>query len=394
MIYKYGLTSFLKSDSAPGILLLLSSVFALFISNTPIDAWYEELLDAPISIGVGGFNLAKPALLWVNDGLMAIFFLFVALELKREALIGNISSIKKILLPGVAAIGGVIFPAIIFYLLNRGTEIGVRGWAIPTATDIVFALGLLILFVKNAPSGLRALIISIAIFDDLVAILIIALFYSDDISSIYLLFALGSTILLFIFNFFKIRFISVYILVGLILWFFILKSGVHATLSGVIIGLSIPLYNEKDRENCPLHSLEKNLKPWVNFLILPLFAFFNVGISLSELKGVSVYDPVPVGIILGLFFGKQLGIFSFSFISVKLGIASLPRLVTWKHMYGLAIFCGIGFTMSLFVSSLAYGDLLPNYWVSSKLGILLGSLISTVAGYIYFRLMIKSEISQ
>ncbi len=378
------LREFLKKDSAGGILLLIAAVLALISANSPIQDLYGKLLNIPVEVRIGALEIAKPLVLWINDGLMAIFFLLIGLELKKELVEGELSRPKNIVLPAIAALGGMILPGIIYAVINWNNPVTLEGWAIPTATDIAFALGILSLFGKRVPTSLKILLVSLAIMDDMGAIIIIAVFYTSGLSVFSL--AIASACLLFLawLNFQNVRKITPYLLIGIILWVAVLKSGVHATLAGVLLAFFIPLKKANKDNSSPLINLEHDLRNSVTFFIMPIFAFFNAGVSVQGLSLNSLLEPVPLGIILGLFFGKQIGVFLFSFIAVKLGLARLPSNINWQQVYGLACICGVGFTMSLFIGSLAFeqGGTAANL-MNDRIGILVGSSLSAVIGYFY-----------
>jgi NhaA family Na+:H+ antiporter len=373
---------FLKLESASGILLVVAGVLAMVAANTPLADGYEALLQTQFKVQLGEFKLDKPLVIWVNDLLMAVFFLLVGLEIKREVVMGELSESSKVALPAIAALGGMIVPAALYAALNWNDPVGIRGWAIPSATDIAFALGVLSLFGERVPVGLKIFLMTLAVLDDLGAIVIIALFYTSDLSLTALLLALLAIVVLFTLNRFGVQRIAAYMLVGAALWLCVLKSGVHATLAGVIAALFLPATGAGgDREHSPLRKLEHSLHPWVAFGILPVFAFSNAGIGLSGMSLGDLMQPIPLGIMLGLFVGKQVGVFSFAWASVKLGLARLPTGVEFRHVYGAAIICGIGFTMSLFIGMLAFENVGSEEIVAAeKLGILMGSLISASVG--------------
>ncbi len=378
---------YLKKESTAGIILIFITIIALIFRNSFYSEFYESLLKTTIKFQFGEILLIeKPLILWINDGLMTIFFLLIGLEIKRELLIGHLSSISKIVLPAIAAIGGMIVPALIFTALNHNNDFAMRGWAIPTATDIAFALGILSLLGKRIPVTLKIFLMALAIFDDLGAILIIAIFYTDNLSILSLLSAFSCLIVLIIMNKLNIIRPTAYILVGVILWVSVLKSGVHATLTGILLAFTIPLSlkNEKNKLVSPLKNLEHNLHFWVAFAILPVFAFVNAGVNLQGLSLEQVFTPVSLGIILGLFLGKQLGVMTFAFIAIKLNLAELPRCSTWLQLYGVSVLTGVGFTMSLFIDSLAYQD--SNiYSYTDRLAILIGSILSGIIGFILLK---------
>ncbi len=381
----YGIREFLKLESASGILLILASVAALVLANSPLDGYYDRFLNIPIHIRIGAFEIAKPSLLWINDGLMAVFFFLIGLELKREFVEGELSDIRKITLPAIGAIGGMAVPALIYLLVNRGDELATSGWAIPAATDIAFALGILALLGSRVPYQLKIFLVSLAIFDDVGAIIIIALFYTADLSFTALNIALACTALLAFINWRGATRLSAYILIGLVMWAALLKSGIHATLSGVVLALFIPIAKDPETGTSPLHELEHDLHGSVSFVILPLFAFVNAGVSLRGMGMDQLLGTVPVGIALGLVVGKQLGVFGLCWLGIKLGIARLPENVNWVQLYGIAILCGVGFTMSMFIGSLAFEDASSPYLHQDRIGILGGSFISALLGYFWLR---------
>lgn len=353
---------------------------------------YTSLLHTPVEIKFGPLHIAKPLLLWVNDGLMAIFFFVVGLEVKREVMEGHLSSLSQITLPGIAAIGGMIVPAFVFIAFNKSDAFAMNGWAIPTATDIAFALGILSLLGKRVPVSLKIFLMALAIIDDLGAIIIIALFYTSELSTLSISIAAICLAILFIMNRMGVTKQSAYILVGIILWVSVLKSGVHATLAGVVLAFMIPLHSkdENGKEFSMAHNLEHNLHYWVAFFILPLFAFVNAGVDLRGISLEEMAGPVPMGIMAGLFIGKQVGVFGFSWLAIKLGIASLPKEATWTMLYGVSVLTGIGFTMSLFVDTLAYNDT-KMFHFADKLAILLGSLFSGIMGYLVLKMAAKKK---
>jgi NhaA family Na+:H+ antiporter len=377
------LREFLKLESASGILLIVAGALAMVAANTPLADWYEALLATHFKVQFGAHALDKPLVVWVNDLLMAIFFLLVGLEIKREVVMGELADASKVALPAIAALGGMIVPAGIYAAVNWHDPVGIAGWAIPSATDIAFALGVLSLFGERVPVGLKVFLMTLAVLDDLGAIVIIALFYTSDLSAEALLFAGLAVVVLFALNRLGVRRIAPYILVGSVLWLCVLKSGVHATLAGVVTALFIPARDARDPEHPPLRKLQHSLHPWVAFGILPVFAFSNAGMHLEGLGLKDLLQPIPLGIMLGLFIGKQAGVFALAWAAVKLGIAKLPSGVDFRQVYGAAVLCGIGFTMSLFIGMLAFenaggGEVI----LTARLGILVGSLISAVVGYV------------
>jgi len=381
------LEAWMKKESSAGILLIFVTISALFLQNSFLSHFYTSFLHTPVEIRFGELQIAKPLLLWVNDGLMAIFFFLIGLEVKREVMQGHLSSLKQVTLPAIAALGGMMIPALIFIAFNKGESFAMNGWAIPTATDIAFALGILSLLGSRVPPSLKIFLLALAIIDDLGAIVIIALFYTSDLSTLSISIAGVSLVILFIMNRMKVAIKSAYIIVGIVLWVSVLKSGVHATLAGVALAFMIPLSStDKQGESFSmLKEMEQDLHRWVIFVILPLFAFVNAGIDLKGLAPSQLLDPVPFGIMFGLFLGKQIGVFGFSWLAIKTGIASLPKESNWLLLYGVSVLTGIGFTMSLFIDSLAYNDTqIYNY--ADKLAVLLGSLFSAVIGYIILRM--------
>ncbi len=379
------LTEFLRLEAAAGILLLLAAVLAMLVENSAASALYDALLGTAVEIRIGEFEIAKPLLLWINDGLMAIFFFLVGLEVKREILDGELSEPSRIVLPMIAAVGGMAIPAIIYSAVNWGDALAMKGWAIPSATDIAFALGVLALLGSRVPNTLKLFLMTLAIVDDLGAIVIIALFYTSDLSVFSLLIATLALASLFALNRFRVLALAPYLLIGVVLWAAVLKSGVHATLAGVLTAFFIPYAKQPGEEHTQLQKLEHDLHPAVVYGILPLFAFANTGISLEGLTADSLLHPVPLGIAAGLFFGNQAGVFGLSWLAIRTGIARLPQGASWLQLYGVAALCGIGFTMSLFISSLAFEQGGPGAGVDDRLGILLGSVASALLGYAILR---------
>jgi|TARA_B100001750_G_scaffold246625_1_gene269537 NhaA family Na+:H+ antiporter len=380
---------FFKLKSAPGILLLLSAIAAIFVENSFLSDSYSKLLHTSININISNFAIDKDLHHWINDGLMAIFFLLVGLEIKREVVQGHLSTREQFSLPAIAAIGGITIPAIIYISLNFGNEVTTNGWAIPTATDIAFALGVVTLLGNRVPISLKVTLVAIAIIDDLAAIIIIASFYASDLSINYLFFAAIATFILFVLNNRKINKLSPYVILGILLWVFVLKSGIHASLAGVLLAQFIPIKSKDKSVQSPLYKLEHSIQPWVNFIILPIFAFANAGVSFSGMKLNLLWDPVTLGIILGLFFGKQIGVMLFTYLGSILKICKLPSDISWAQYYGLSLVTGIGFTMSLFIGSLAFTD--PEYQTSVRLGVLIASLLAGIFGYLTLRLTTKSS---
>ncbi len=363
----------LQHDSITGITLLVATAFAVVLANvSPLI--YSEVINLKLTILLGEAGLSKPLHLWINDGLMAIFFFYIGLELKREFLTGHLSNIQAMMLPAAGAVGGIIVPVLIFYAFNSNNSINLQGWAIPAATDIAFALAVLSCCAHKVPGWAKVFLLTLAIYDDLAAIVIIAIFYTSTISYISLLASLLLIIMMLLFNNFKIHRLSVYVICGIILWACVLKSGVHATLAGVVTALLIPQTNE-------VKSLEKNLSPWITFLVLPLFAFANTGINFSQLFEQGVTNPVSMGSAMGLFFGKQIGVFLFCLFGIKMFSYRRPKEFNYKILYGLSVLCGIGFTMSIFIASLSY---LHNEQLvlQARAGVLLGSILSGILGYL------------
>lgn len=377
---------FIEKESSSGILLIFATILALVLSNTFMAPLYESFLHIPVEIRIGSLHLDKSLYHWVNDGLMAIFFLFIGLEVKREILEGHLSSFKQLALPGIAAIGGMVVPAVIYLLFNQGNESSINGWAIPTATDIAFALGILALLGNRVPVSLKVFLMALAIIDDLGAIIIIAIFYTTELSTLSFVVAGISLIILIILNLLGVSKKATYIIVGTILWISVLKSGVHATLAGVALAFTIPMVgrNEKRQKIFPLKELEHDLHFWVAFFILPLFAFVNAGVNITQISFSQMTGPVPIGIMLGLFVGKQLGVFGFSWLAIKFKFAKLPTDSNWLQLYGVSVLTGIGFTMSLFITSLAFEDV-SVFEYTDKLAILIGSFMSGIIGYLILK---------
>lgn len=373
--------TWLRSEAATGILLMAVTLLAMLVANSPASGLYAALLDTPIEIRIGALEIAKPLLLWVNDGLMVLFFLLVGLELKREILSGSLSQPRKVVLPVAAALGGMLAPALVFLWLNGADPLASRGWAIPTATDIAFALGILSLLGKRVPPALKLFLLTLAIVDDVGAIIIIAAFYTEQLSWLSMAVSGAALVVLFAMNRFGMRSLAPYLLVGVVMWVAVLKSGVHATLAGVLLAFFIPSTKDPATGHSLSGHLEHDLHGSVYLVTLPLFAFVNTGVSLQGVALGSLLNPVPLGIALGLFLGKQAGVFGFSWLLIRLRLAVLPDGVGWWELYGVAILAGIGFTMSLFISSLAFPPDNAGLLVEGRLGILLGSLVSGVAGY-------------
>ncbi|MBC3767340.1 Na+/H+ antiporter NhaA [Neptunicella marina] len=391
MTEKNPITDFFKLESAGGILLILAAALAIICANTGLQHFYELFLSTPVAIQVGALNIAKPLLLWINDGLMAVFFFLVGLELKREVLEGELADKRNIILPGVGAIGGMAVPALIYWYFNADDPTAMQGWAIPAATDIAFALGILSLLGSRVPVSVKIFLTSLAIFDDIGAILIIAFFYTAKISLVSLVVAAICIAVLALFNYRNIESKSLYILVGAIMWVATLKSGVHATLAGVILAMFIPMRSQQNPDYSPVKELEHDLHSAVAFFILPVFAFANAGISFDGVGTEQLMHGVPLGIAAGLFIGKQLGIFSLCWLSIKLKIAQLPSGMNWSALYGTSALCGIGFTMSLFIGGLAFEESGVNQLFDERLGIILGSLLSGAMGLLVLHLALKRE---
>ncbi|WP_371734885.1 Na+/H+ antiporter NhaA [Aliikangiella sp. G2MR2-5] len=371
-----------RSEASGGVLLVLAAVLALIIANSPANHLYNSFLEVPVIVQLGSFIINKPLLLWVNDGLMAIFFFLVGLEIKREVLCGNLSDSKSIILPLIAAIAGIAVPAIIYLWLNGNDPVAVKGWAIPSATDIAFALGIFVIFGKHLPLTLKLFLLSVAIFDDIAAVVIIALFYSQDLSMLSIIVATIGIAFLFVLNQLNVQKRAAYFLVGIIVWAAVLKSGVHATLSGFAIAWFIPTNKPKSEKQSMLESIEHALHPWTAFFILPLFAFANAGVNLITADVSAITNSITLGIAMGLFIGKQVGIFGACWVAIKLGLAKLPESTNWSQLYGVSILCGVGFTMSLFIGTLAFETYGIEYQNNVKIGVLMGSLLSAVLGAI------------
>ncbi|MCA9923089.1 MAG: Na+/H+ antiporter NhaA [Anaerolineales bacterium] len=385
------ITRFLKLETSGGITLMFAAVAAMVIANTPLESFYALLIDTPIEIRIGALEIAKPLLLWINDGLMTIFFFLVGLELKRELIEGELSDKRKIILPGVGAIGGMLIPALIYTYFNAGDATAMKGWAVPAATDIAFALGILSLLGSRVPTSIKIFLTSLAIFDDIGAIIIIALFYTEKISVTALVVVACSIPVLAYLNKRNYESKSLYILVGIVMWVAMLKSGVHATLTGVILAMFIPMKSKARADHSPLKSIEHDLHFPVAYIILPIFAFTNAGIRVVGLGLDEVFHSVPLGIALGLFVGKQVGIFGLCWLAIKLKFTSLPNEISWSSLYGAAALCGVGFTMSLFIGSLAFEETGVNLLFDERLGIILGSLASGIVGYLVLRMSLRAN---
>jgi NhaA family Na+:H+ antiporter len=378
---------FFQLEAASGLILLIAAIVALIISNSNFSELYFSSLQQYLFIGINNFGLKLSVIHWINDALMAIFFFFVTLEIKREFIQGELSNIKQALLPIIAAVGGMLVPALFYVLINFGDSETLNGWAIPSATDIAFSLGILSLLGSRVPISLKIFLTALAIIDDLGAILIIAFFYTGDLHITYLSLVLVSYLFLLILNKYNVKKILPYLIVGCFMWFFTHESGIHATIAGVLLASTIP-HRKKDKDFSLLIKIEHAISPYVAFMIMPLFAFANAGVSLNGLTFSSLLLPVPLGILLGLFVGKQVGVMLFSYVSIKLKFAQMPNNSNWLSLYGVSILTGIGFTMSLFVGNLAFVEN-TQYIDGVKIGVLTGSLLSTVFGY--FLLLLTSK---
>jgi NhaA family Na+:H+ antiporter len=382
---------FLRLESAGGFLLVAAMLLAMFVKNSPLAELYNTFLNVPGTVQLGSLAIEKPLFLWVNDGLMAVFFFLVGMEIKRETFEGHLSDRSQIILPGIAALGGMAAPALVYSMFNWGDSLAMQGWAVPTATDIAFALAVLSLLGPRVPVTVKVFLMTLAILDDFGAIIIIAIFYTANLSWLSLALAALAVAVLALFQRFRVVATGPYILVGIVLWVCVLKSGVHATLAGVITALFIPVVGGPDEEP-PIRRLIHRLHPWVAFGILPLFAFVNTGVSLAGLNPQSLLGSVPMGIAAGLVFGKQIGVFGATWLGVRLGLAKKPPGVSWAQIYGVSLLCGIGFTMSLFIGGLAFAEGGAGYARADRLGILIGSLLSGILGYIVLRFS-KSQLA-
>lgn len=377
---------FLRLEAAGGLLLIIAAIVALIMANSPFQGLYQQFLDIPITIKISTLELDKPLFLWINDFLMAIFFLVVGLEVKRELLEGSLAGRDKAIFPAIAALGGMIAPALIYLLFNGADDVMRQGWAIPAATDIAFALGIMALLGKRVPTELKVFLLALAIIDDLGVIVIIAFFYTSSVSMIALGLAALCIVLLIMMNWRRVENTAAYLIIGLILWICILKSGVHATLAGVIVGFLIPLRGNNGTK--PSEELEHVLHPWVAYMILPIFAFANSGVQLGGVTLDGLMSTLPLGVAAGLLLGKPLGIFLFSWVSVKLGLAKLPESINLKQIFAVSVLCGIGFTMSIFITGLAFDGLDDSYSTYSRLGILIGSTLAAFLGYFLLRVVL------
>jgi len=381
--------NFFSREEKSGILLLIFATLALIVVNSPLQSTYYDVKYASIPINLGDFNFTKSISHWVNDGLMAIFFFVIGLELKREILEGELSSFDRIVLPAIAAIGGMAAPALVYFFINYSNPENMSGWAIPTATDIAFSLAVLLIIGKQVPLSLKVFLLSLAIIDDLGAVLIIAFFYTSEISSIYLLYSAIILSLLVVINLYGVQKMFFYIILGIFLWYFVLKSGIHATIAGVVLAATIPNSENHYYDESMLKELEHKLHNFVGIIVLPIFAFFNSDINFGDVTLDSIYSPLSLGIILGLLIGKPIGITLFTYIGLKTKAFTLPEGVNLNDILGLSFLCGIGFTMSLFINGLAFTDI--NLIDSSKLGIFIGSIVSAIAGYIILSSKYKSK---
>ncbi len=378
----------LQHEAAGGVLLMIAALAALIIDNSPLDWLYDAILETPMVVQIGAVTINKPLLLWINDGLMAVFFFLVGLEIKREFLQGRLATWRQAALPALGAIGGMLVPALIYVAFNLDDSVALTGWAIPAATDIAFAVGVLALLGTRAPIELKIFLLALAIIDDLGAIIIIALFYTSELSLMALIVAGTGTAVLIAFNYLGVVRLWLYILVGIVIWVAVLKSGVHATLAGVIIALTIPLRTPGE-EPSPLEDAEHALHGFVALGVMPIFAFANAGVHLEGLSFADLLAPIPLGIALGLFVGKQIGVFGFAFAGARLGLCSLPPGISWLQIYGTALLAGIGFTMSLFIGTLAFAD--PEHAAAVRLGVLSGSLLSGIGGFVVLRWIVPAR---
>lgn len=372
---------FMRLESFGGILLVITAVLALIAANSPLAGLYADIFHVPVQVRVGALDIDKPLLLWINDGLMAVFFLLVGLELKREMVVGQFADKKQVALPAVCALAGMAVPMGIYAFVNWGDPVAMRGVAIPAATDIAFALGVLTLLGSRVPLALKMLLTAIAVADDLGAIIIIAVYYTSELSLLSFGVVIASMALLLLINRLGVTRIGAYLVIGVVMWVAMLKSGVHATLAGVMLGMTVPLTGKDGGDKGPLEQLEDSLHPWVAYGILPLFAFANAGVSLAGLGFSDLLDPVPLGIALGLFVGKQVGIFGAAAALIGSGLVRRPEGVTWGGLYGMSMLCGIGFTMSLFIGALSFDASHADLLVANRIGILSGSLVSALLGY-------------
>jgi NhaA family Na+:H+ antiporter len=385
---KHGALEFIQHETAGSVMLLGAALIALLLANSPLSFLYDALLDTPVSVRVGALALDKSLLHWINDGLMAVFFFHVGLEIKRELVVGELSTVRQAGLPILGALGGMLVPALVYIAVASGDARALEGWAIPTATDIAFAVGVLALVGPRIPPALKVFLLALSIIDDLGAIVIIALFYTSKLSLTALSLAGLGIALLFVLNSRNVTRVAPYVLTGIFVWVCVLKSGVHATLAGVATALAVPLLDRDGHSltsaDAPAERLQENLHPWVNFAVLPLFAFGNAGVSLAGITLAKVAGPIPLGIALGLIVGKPIGVFSFTWAAIRLGLGARPEGASWLQLFGVAILAGIGFTMSLFIGMLAFPE--PAYAAEIRIGVLAGSLCSALAGYFLLRL--------
>lgn len=375
---------FIQHESASGILLIFAALLAIILDNSSLAWLYDGLLSTPVAVQIGDLSINKPLLLWINDGLMAIFFFFIGLEIKREVVEGELSSVKQATLPVIAAFGGLAVPALIYMYFNHGDPIAARGWGVPVATDIAFALGVISLLGNRISRNLKILLLSLAIIDDICAILIIAVFYTENVSLMSLSLAFIGLCGAFTLNRAGVARITPYVLIGIFMWVCVLKSGIHATLAGVVLAMTIPIKaKDKTTSHSPLKALEHSLHPWVAYFIMPIFAFTNAGVPLKGFSLETLTEPISAGIIGGLFVGKQVGIMLFVGLAAMVGLCKLPQGVSWVQLYGLALLCGIGFTMSLFIGTLAFDD--PALIAQVRISVLIASFMSAIAGYMVLR---------
>ncbi|NVK11169.1 MAG: Na+/H+ antiporter NhaA [Gammaproteobacteria bacterium] len=384
------LQQFLRWEAASGLLLVIAMGLAMLVANSPLASFYDTFLHVAVQVRVGELDIDKPLLLWINDGLMAMFFLMIGLEVKREFFEGELRKPHQVVLPAFAAVGGMLVPALVYVYFNYGNEAAMSGWAIPTATDIAFALGILSLLGNRVPAALKVFLLALAIMDDLGAIIIIAIFYTQDLSVLSLVVAGSALLVLALMNRFGVRKLGLYMLVGVIMWVSVLKSGVHATLAGVLLAFTIPL-RFKDGTDGYVHKVEHKIHPYVAFMILPLFAFANTGLSFSGIEMEQLFSDIPVGIALGLALGKPIGVFFFSTVAILLGLAKLPKDVGWRALFGVGCLCGVGLTMSLFIGTLAFSEGGEADILVDRMGILMGSWASAVIGFVVLWLVLPRE---
>lgn len=380
---------FFRLESAGGVVLVIAAVVAVVLANSPWAGYYGDFLNTKISVEVADVGVSKPLLLWINDGLMAIFFLLIGLELKREVVEGQLSRPDQIVLPALAALGGLVVPALVYWYVNRDNPAGINGWAIPAATDIAFALAVLSVLGSRVPASLKIFLTTIAIVDDLAAIIIIAVFYSADLSTASLMAAGTGIIILFALNRLGVQRLAAYMITGVFIWFFVLKSGVHATLAGIVVAAFVPLKCED--KHSPARHLEHSLHPWIAFAVLPIFAFANAGVSFAGIGTETVLGTVSVGIVLGLVVGKQLGVFGMTALAIGLGVAKKPEGTTWPMLYGVALICGVGFTMSMFIGGLAFEHGGFEQHAAVRIGVIAGSLVSAFAGWLVLHLSLPKQ---